>query len=143
MATNEVTTLRNAIVALLIADSSMQTLAGRPAGFVVLWDSIATATRPVMAFQIVSSIRVGGSGHRRRVQVLMAAFAQGNGAQDKVEALTRRVREVLTSTALGTQSIDAIVSVADESSGGLGEDGLPAQEARHDLTLTIETTAPL
>jgi hypothetical protein len=146
MATNEVTSLRNALVALLLADTTLRTITGRTSGFVVTWQTIATATRPVIAYLMTSSVRDGGKGHRRRVQVFLGAYATGNTAQDKVEAMTRRAREVLTKTAFATQSVYAEVMEATER----GADPLSdvdsetqTQEARHDLDLIIEMDAPL
>lgn len=143
MATNEVTTLRNAIVTILQADATMRTLAGRTSGFVVLARSIATATRPVVAYQTGSSVRIGGNGHKRELFVLLEAYATGNGAQDKVEALTRRAREALTKaafTAAGASTID--VTHIERGVEALNEDGSLSQDARHDLELLVELTAP-
>lgn len=145
MATNEVTSLRNAIVTLLEADSAMQALAGRSTGIVLLWGSIAADQFPVMALLLPSNVRLGGSGHRRRVAVLLGAYASGNGAQDKVEAMTRRAREVLKTAAFATQSLTATVMEAVERGAdplAENDDQIPDQEARHDLDLIIELTAP-
>lgn len=142
MATSELTTLRRAIVTILSADATIRTLCGRTSGLVVLWDSIAAAKRPVIAYMTAASVRTGGAGHRRRVTVLLAAFAQGNTSQDLVEALTRRVREILTNPAFKAQGIDATVVSTTERSTSEVEDGGLSQESRHDLDLTILLTAP-
>lgn len=143
MPTNEVTTVRNAVVALLSADATMRTLCGRTGGIVVPWGTVASAKRPVLAYLLSSNAGIGGAGNRRSVQVFLGAFAQGNGAMDTVEALTRRAREVLTHTAFMTQGLDAIVITADERAGGETEDGTISQDARHDCDLTLLLTAPL
>lgn len=142
MATSETTTLRNAIVTILSADATIRQLCGRTTGLVVLWGSIANAQRPVIAYQLSSSTRTGGAGHRRRVQVMLAAFASGNGAQDKTEALMRRARELLTNPALKASGIDATVIAADERSGNETEAGSVSQESRHDCDFMILLTAP-
>jgi hypothetical protein len=143
MATNEVTTLRNAIVTILQADATMRTLAGRTSGFVVLAKSIATATRPVVAYQTGSNIRIGGNGHKRELFVLLEAYATGNGSQDKVEALTRRAREVLKKAAF-TSAGASVIEVRHVERGveAVNEDGTVTQDARHDLELLVELAAP-
>lgn len=144
MATNEVTTLRNAIVAILQADSAMRVLAGRTSGFVVLARSVSTALRPVVAYQTGSSVRIGGNGHKREVFVLLEAYAVGNGAQDKAEALTRRAREALTKAAFTAQGASVIeVTHTERGVEALNEDGSLSQDARHDLELLVELEAPL
>jgi hypothetical protein len=143
MATNEATTLRNALVAILLADSSLRTITGRTEGFVVTWDSIATAARPCIAYLMTTNNRTGGKAHRRLVQVLLGAYARGNTAQDTAEAMTRRVREALTRAAFVGQGLEAEVMQSDERGGdAYSDDEAPFQEARHDLDLIIELTAP-
>jgi hypothetical protein len=131
------------------ADATMRTLAtlsGQPlrtGGFVVLAKSIATATRPVVAYQTGSNIRIGGNGHKREVFVLLEAYATGNGAQDTVEALTRRSREALTKAAFTAQGVTLIeVTHVERGVEALNEDGSLSQDARHDLELLVELEAP-
>lgn len=148
MATNEVTTLRKAIVALLLADTTLRTITGRTEGFVITWNSIADADRPVITYLMSPSVRTGGSGHRRRIQVLLGAYAQGNGAYDKAEAMTRRAREILTAPNFATQGglhaevMEAVERAGDESDGLPGTDTSVAQDVRHDLDLIVELSAP-
>lgn len=143
MATNEVTTLRNAIVTILQADSQMQTLTGRTSQIVVLPRSLATASRPVIVLQIGSSVRIGGNGHKREVFALLGAYAIGNYSQDKVEALTRRAREVLKKAAFTAAGASVIeVTHVERGVEALNEDGSLSQDARHDLELLVELEAP-
>jgi hypothetical protein len=57
--------------------------------------------------------------------------------------MTRRMREVLTTAALAGQGIDAHVVRADERGADPETINTSAQEARHDLDVTIEMQAPL
>jgi hypothetical protein len=143
MATNELTTLRNALYTIINGDSAMQALCGRATGIVVLWRSGLALAAPTVAMLLPSNARIGGDGNRRNVLVLFGCYAYGNGAQDKVEAMTRRIRELLTTTALAGHSIDAHVFVADERGVDPETVDTSAQEARHDLDVVIELQAPL
>lgn len=143
MATNELTTLRNALYTIINSDATLQTLCGRSSGIVVLWRSGLAFTAPVVAMLLPSNVRTGGDGNRRSMFILLGCYAYGNGAQDKVEAMTRRIRELLTTTALAGQGIDAHAIRADERGADPETTNTLAQEARHDLALTIEMQAPL
>lgn len=144
MATSCSTLVRNAVTAIANADATLRTLCGRSTRIMVPWKTAAAAQKPVIAYLLSSNVRTGGTGDRRRVQVLTAAFAEGTGAQAKAEAMTQRLREILTPPALQAQGLDGEVLEAtdrDASDDDVDEKS-PTARARSDLDLLIRVTAP-
>lgn len=141
MATNLQTLLRQAIVAIAEADAALQELCGRETGFLVAYRSLGSGRLPQIAFAVSASVRTGGLGDRRRVTVLIAAVAEGNGAQTTAEALTQRLREVLTPAAFAQEGLDCgVIDVVERQA----DDDTPAlsTRGRSDVDLTLLTTAP-
>lgn len=145
MPTSCSTLVRNAITTITNADTTMRTLCGRTTNLILPWRTAVAAQKPVIAYQLAANNRTGGIGDQRRVQVLTAAFAEGTGAQAKVEAMTQRLREILTPTAFQalTPSLDAVVlELTDRDGDDDGDDTSPTATARSDLDLLIKVTAP-
>lgn len=120
------TSLRHALIAIAEADAELRVLCDRDSGFVVSWRDLGSVTKfPVIALQIVTHSDVLGTGDRRELTAQLTAVAEGNGAQDAVEAITARLRArtLFTTTAITARGIDAAVtghvSRSDEAPGPL------------------------
>jgi hypothetical protein len=145
MPTNAGTLLRRAVFNILNADTTMQALCARDVDVVVPWKTVATAPRPVMAYLRASDNATGGSGDARRVAMLLAAFAEGDGALDTAEALVQRSRELLTATAFEGQGLRAWVvwpEAAERTNDPEDTPTTPGSRVRVDLDLPIRVAAP-
>jgi len=142
VATSYSTSVRTAIQAIGNADATLRTLTGKTSNIILSWNSAVAASKPVIALMVSANNRIGGDGDRRSVQVLLAAFAEGNGAHAKVEAMTQRVREILTPAAFQAQGVDA--AVIDATDRDVNDDTLtsPTLTERSDLDLIIVGSAP-
>lgn len=143
MPTSASTLVRTAVTTIANGDTTLQSLCGRTTRILVPWRTAAGATKPVIAYLLSANVRTGGKGDRRRVQLLTAAFAEGNGARTKVEALTQRLREILTPDAFLAQGLDAEVIEATDREGADEDITTPTSIERHDLDLLIRASAPL
>jgi hypothetical protein len=89
--------------------------------------------------------RQGGTGDRRRVQVLIGWFAEGTGAQAKVDALVQATREALTPAAFQalTPTLDAVITdYTDRDGTGEVDVTTPTNIASAQLDLIVELSAP-
>lgn len=139
------TLVRRAVVALVEADPVIQTLCGRPADVIVPWKTVADAQWPVLAYQRMSDTPVSGIGDARRVSLLMAACAEGDGALDTAEALVQRVRELLTAAAFTAQGLTAWVvwsEVAERTNDPEEPPTIPSTRVRVDLDVPVRVMAP-
>jgi hypothetical protein len=112
----------------------------------VHWRRAAKSTKPVIAFQISANTRTGGLGDARRVLVTAAAFAEGNGAQTKAEAMAQRLRELMTPALLIAAGVSGWVdpaSYAEREGDAVDEAGAPVDLVRHDIDFVIRATAPV
>ena len=137
--------VRNAVKTIANADTTLRTLTGKTSLILLPWETAVAATKPVGAIMVSANNRVGGDGDRRRVQVLIGWFAEGTGAQAKVDALTQRTREMLTPAAFQglTPSLDAFVREATDRDGvGEVSDTVPTNVASSLLDLIVELSAP-
>ena len=145
MATSCTALVRNGIKTIANADTTLRSLTGKTSLILLPWETAVTAVKPVGAIMVSANNRVGGDGDRRRVQVLIGWFAEGTGAQSKVDALAQRTREMLTPTAFQalTPTLDAFVREAIDRDG-VGEvvDTVPTTIASSLLDLIVELSAP-
>lgn len=132
--------LARGLVAILNADPGVQAITGRTTGNVVAWSADVTAALPVIAYQLVELVEIGGTGDNRDAEYQLTAIAEGNGARSMVAALLERIEQALTWAAFDAQGLDALVrrrrrrvvpATDSEASRGL---------ARADLDLTIWIT---
>jgi hypothetical protein len=145
VATNVQTRVRDALKAIVNADTTMRTLCGRSSLLMVSWRTALAGQKPVLAVMIDPNIRIGGIGDRRRVTALCAGFAEGNGAQAKAEALTQRLRELVTPPAFQAQGLDAFVAWGDAQEREIDPDDgtdTPTRVAQSQIDLPIILTAP-
>jgi hypothetical protein len=90
----------------------------------------------------VSNTMTGGTGVRREVAVQATAVAEGNGAQTTAEAMTDRLRTILTVSAFAAQSLDAVLLFDTERQDDAEAAALTARgRADLDLTLLAHTAA--
>lgn len=142
------TILRRAVVDLVSASAELQALAERVDRLVVAGASIDPKQLPVLVVTLGEAVRVGGIGDRRRVPVLLSAFAEGNDAFDVAEQLLQIAREKLTVPALEAYAINGEPQLSGvllqqterqlDSLDLVGE--LPVQFGRGELELTITAT---
>lgn len=99
--------LREAIVAVLTADTQVQALCGRTTKIVRPWSSIAEGDLPVLNYYILATEELGGTYDTRRVTVSFTAWAEGEGAQSIANHLVERVELGLTWPLLNAQNVDA------------------------------------
>src|SRR5690242_10014753 len=104
------TDVRAAIIAIAEADSTLRTLTGQTSGFVVQFKDVKNAVLPAIAVLLVTVVPVGGNGRPREVHVQLTAVAEGNAAQTTAEAITQRLREVLTTSAFAARSLDVLIA---------------------------------
>jgi hypothetical protein len=148
VATSYTKLIRNGLRTIADADTTLRTLTGRTTRILVPWSTIGTATKPVLVCMVSANNRIGGDGDKRRVQVLVAAFAEGTGAQTKVDDMIQRVREMLTPAAFQalTPTLDAWVAEKTDRDGGdesaADSTTTTTNTARADLDLIIEGSAP-
>lgn len=143
------TPLCSAIVAILTADATMQTLCGRTTRIVVPFEDVNDAEAPaqeiplpVVAYAYVSDQEIGGVGDERLVTLTLDVIADGNQAHTQVHEISARMRQVLTWSAFNARGLDAIVR-APVTRFGVPDD----PEATRGLRLmrnsyTIQATAP-
>ncbi len=101
--------LAEAVVAILTADSGVQTLAGRTTGLVVPQDGIAPAALPCLAYTLAATQEIGGTGDNRRVQLQLVAVAEGAGADSVCRHLMERCEQALSWAAFQAQGLDAAI----------------------------------
>jgi hypothetical protein len=147
VATSCTALIRNGIKTIANADTTLRSLTGKTSLILLPWETALTAVKPAGAIMVSANNRVGGSGDRRRVQVLIGWFAEGNGAQAKVDALVQRTREVLTPAAFQalTPSLDAFVRWSDSADrDGINETDAttPTNIVSAQLDLIVELSAP-
>jgi hypothetical protein len=124
---------------------TLMNLCNRSTLIMVDWRTIATATPPVLAIMVAVNPRIGGDGNKRRATVLVGAFAEGTGAQAKVENLVQRVKEILTPARFQalTPSMDCVVlDATDRDPGDDFATDEPTHRASSHLDLVIVGNAP-
>lgn len=131
---NEVQRVRQAIVALIEADATLQTLLGRSTDMVRAVDQLGDAPTPILVFGTPTWDPVG-----RRMSVPLGAVAEGGagGPTAMTEALLVQLEAVLTALGFNAQGVDAVPL------GGFARD--PGEiDTEGSPTLTIaEATATL
>jgi hypothetical protein len=145
VSTNVQTLVRSALKAIVNGDATMQTLCGRSTLLLVSWRTALAAQKPVGAVMIDSNVRISGLGDRRRVTALCAWFAEGDGAQAKAEALTQRMRELVTPPAFQAHGLDAFVAWGDAQEREIDPDDgsdTVTRVAQSQLDLPIILSAP-
>lgn len=144
MATSCTTLVRNALKAIADGDATLRALTGRTSNILVRWKTPLEAPKPVLACLVAHNGRTGGTGDRRRVQVLVAAFAEGTFAQATAEAMTQRLREIVTPPALQARGLDGeVIEAVDRDGVDDSTDAKsPTAVGRSDLDLLIRVTAP-
>jgi hypothetical protein len=145
LATSCTALVRNGIKTIANADTTLRTLTGKTSLILVPWETVAATSKPVGAIMVSANNRVGGDGDRRRVQVLIGWFAEGNGAQAKVDALVQRTREMLTPAAFQalTPALDAVAfDFVDRD--GINETDVttPTNIVSAQLDMIVELSAP-
>jgi hypothetical protein len=102
-----VKTLRQALVTILTADGTLQTLCGRTTNILVDWESLPEATLPVIGLFLVEEPLTGISGEHWDVRVQFACLAdRDTGGMAMAEDLAARVLAVVTHTLLYAQGVD-------------------------------------
>jgi hypothetical protein len=131
-----VTQIRAAIIAIAEGDAQLRALTDQASGFVRQFRDLKSARLPAIGLFVVSNTMAGGTGTRREVAVQATAVAEGNGAQTTAEAMTDRLRELLTASAFAAQSLDAVVTFDTERQDEAEAAALTAR-GRADLDLTL------
>lgn len=130
---NEVQRVRQALVALVTADVTLQNLCGRVSDLVRAPDQLGEATLPILVMgQPIWDAR------SRQMLVPLGAVAEdgSSGATATTEALLVQLEAVLSATGLKAQGLDAAPLAFDRTPGEIDPEGSP--------TLTIaEATATL
>lgn len=136
--------VRNGVKTIVTADTTIQSLTGKTSLILLPWESALVATKPIGAIMVSANNRQGGTGDRRRVQVIIGWFAEGNGAQGKVDDLTQRTREILTPAAFQalTPALDAVVLELTDRDGTGEADATPTNIASSQLDFIVEIPAP-
>jgi hypothetical protein len=139
--------VRNGIKTIANADTTLRTLTGKTSLILLPWETALAAVKPAGAIMVSANNRAWGLGDRRRVQVLIGWFAEGNGAQTKVDALVQRTREMLTPAAFQALSpaLDAFVRWGDSGDrDGIDEADAttPTNIVSAQLDLVVELSAP-
>lgn len=114
MATDLVERCIEAIVTIVNADSGMQALTGRTTRNLVPWGDIASLEAndlvprlPVCAYAVIDASERGGIGDTRDIRLQITAYAAGDNAQAKANAMLERIELGITQPLLFAQSIDA------------------------------------
>jgi hypothetical protein len=99
-----------AFVAIVLADSALQTVLGRTAGFLVPFEDTNFAeTLPVLAYTVVTNTEIGGTGDNRLMTIQVSAFAQGNNARAVCSGAMERLELGVTQPAFTAKGVDAAV----------------------------------
>lgn len=145
MATSCTALVRNGIKTIVNADSTLRTLTGKTSLLLLPWEAAIVATKPAGAIMVSANNRIGGTGDRRSVLVLIGWFAEGTGAQAKVDALVQATKEALTPAAFQalTPSLDAtVMTTTDRDGTGEADATTPTNIASAQLDLIITVSAP-
>lgn len=139
MATDIEQRCREALTAILDADSGVQALTGRTTRNCVPFGlKSATEKLPVLLLAFVVMTPVGGAGDNRRVRYQLTAVTKGAGADAAANALIERVELAITQPALAAQSLDGWVERMDRRR--VPPDGSPGVEGRADCDVTLIVT---
>lgn len=144
------TPLCAAIVAILTADATVQSLCGRTTRLVVPFEDVNDAEEPaqeiplpILVYSYGQDTEIGGVGDQREVTLTLDVIAEGNDAGTTVNQLSARIREALTYPAFAARGLDAIVRAPVVRDGAAAE-----PEATRGLKImrnlyTILATAPV
>jgi hypothetical protein len=136
--------LRLAIVAIAHGDTALRAIVGRDTGFMIQWNSMRLdGPFPVIAFLLDGFSQTGESDDNREGEIRFSVFAQGPGAQEKVDAIMERLEALYTWNAFDAQGCDAAPMVLHTDDGPEGEDhegtrGLERGDLRISITHTVE-----
>ena len=139
MATDVEQRLREAIRAILGADSGLQTLCGRSTEIVKPLGDIGTVSLPVLGYALITMDEIGGTGDNRSALVQFSAFVEGTGAEATANAMIERVELGLTQPLLAAAGLDAAVLRRRRYHGPLDREGSRAT-ARSDCDAEIWIT---
>jgi hypothetical protein len=110
MATDIEQLCRNAITAILDADSGIQAITKRTTNNCIPFKTTSTPPDlPVLLLAFVAMNLVGGAGDNRRARYSLTAIAKGQGHDAVCNALIERVEIALSQPNLALQSIDGYV----------------------------------
>lgn len=130
---NEVQRVRQAIVALVTADATLQSLMGRATDLIRAEGQLGEATLPILVLRGP----IWDSQGRRMTLSLGAVAEDGtSGANATAQALLAQLEVVLSAPGLYAQGVDAIPLAFDRGPGEIDTEGSPT------LTIT-EATATL
>lgn len=137
------TLLRNALAATIGADATIRTLCGRTTGCIVTWGHLASAQRPVIAFQVASMRELDDVTDAHEALVLVSCIGTNANGLAVAEALAQRVRELVGTTSVSGPSLFAGVDGTPDQQTIDDADLVPEGEARVDLTLRYHVDGAL
>jgi hypothetical protein len=110
MATDIEQLCRNAITAILDADTGIQAITKRATNNCIPFRTGSAPTKlPVLLLAFLTLNPVGGAGDNRRARYQLTAVTKGEGADSVANALMERVEIALSQPNLALQSIDGYV----------------------------------
>lgn len=119
---NEVQRVRQAIVALVTADATLQALCGRSTDLVRAVGQLSEATLPIL----VMGQPTWDSRSRQMVVPLGAVAEDGTvGANETTQALLAQLEVALDAPGLVAQGVDAVPLAFDRTAGEIDEEGSP------------------
>lgn len=143
------TPLCAAIVAILTADATIQSLCGRASRLVVPFEDVNDATDPtqeiplpIIVYSYGQDVEIGGVGDQRLVTLTLDVIADGNDSGTVARQLSAQIRTALTWNAFNAQGLDAFVRAPVTRDGAAAE-----PEATRGLSImrnvyTIQALAP-
>ena len=119
---NEVQRVRQAIVALVNADATLQGLMGRATDLIRAEGQLSEATLPILVFQEPT-----WDSQSRQLIVGISAVAEDgtSGANATVQALLAQLEVVLSALGFAAQGVDAIPLSVDRAPGEIDTEGSP------------------
>lgn len=119
---NEVQRVRQAIVALVTADATLQALCGRVSDLVRAPDQLGEATLPIL---VIGQPVWDARGRQMLVPLGAVAEDGSSGATATTEALLVQLEAVLSALGLNAQGVDAMPLAFDRTPGEIDPEGSP------------------
>lgn len=129
--------LRQALVAIVRASETVQSLAGRRERLIMRQESFDQLPMPGLTYVVIAAVPIGGTGRPLRVTVQLTGWADGADSSAQAAAVLDAALEALTAPAFAEQGLDAVPARAVRRDAPVDAQGA-RRLAREDADLDLE-----